>query len=245
MQAGTKRKASPKALPKPRRSDTSGAGLPGAALHSNRGAPSTSRQNSTPSQIVPSRGCAAVCGTAKPDWKGMPPTLLLLIAGGRLSAGHGGQYLPPAPIHLAPIHAATVHPALVQRAQIQQAIAHHPSYLFQPQRSSAQAYHASTPIQPGFLQACTWRQGTRQSPRGQEPPAPEPEPVPQAQKLQQPQRSSAATCLQMRRSAHRRRAHVQRKLSLNSLAPNPHVTAGHQGPGKTRQQMQRLGPGQT
>ena len=179
----------------------------------------------------------------------MPPTLLIIPAGGRLSAGHAGQYLPPAPIHLAPIHlapihAATVHPALVLRAQIQQAIAHHPSYLFQPQRSSAQAYHASTPIQPGFLQACTWRQGTRQSPRGQEPPAPEPEPVPQGQKLPQPQRSSAATCLQMRRSAHRLRAYVQRNLSLNSLAPNPHVSAGHQGPGKARQQMQRLGPGQ-
>ena len=174
----------------------------------------------------------------------MLPTLLIPPAGGRLSAGHAGQYLPPAPIHLAPIHAATVHPALVLRAQIQQAMAHHPSYLFQPQRSSAQAYHASTPIQPGFLQACTWRQGTRQSPRGQEPPAPEPEPAPQGQKRPQPQRSSAATCLQMRRSAHRRRAYVQRNLSLNSLAPNPHVAAGHQGPGKARQQMQRLGPGQ-
>lgn len=169
---------------------------------------------------------------------------MILPAGGRLSAGHAGQYLPPAPIHSAKVHPALVQRAQVQRAQVQRAIAHHPSYLFQPQRSSAPACHASTPTQPGFPLACTWRQGTRQSARGQEPPAPEPEPAPQGQKRPQPQRSSAATCLQMRRSARRRRAHVQRKLSLNSLAPNPHVAAGHQRPGKARQQMQRLGPGQ-
>ncbi len=174
----------------------------------------------------------------------MLPTLLILPAGGRLSAGHAGQYLPPAPIHAATIHAATVHPALVLRAQIQQAMAHHPSYLFQPQRSSAPACRASTPTQPGFLQACTWRQGTRQLPKEQEPPAPEPGPAPQGQRLPQLQISSAATCLRMRRSAHRLRAHVQRNFSLNSLAPNPHVPAGNQGPGKARQQMQRLGPGQ-
>lgn len=165
---------------------------------------------------------------------------MILPAGSRLSAGHAGQYLPPAPIH-----SAKVHPALVQRALVQRAIAPHPSYPFQPQRSSAPACHASTPTQPGFPLACTWRQGTRQSARGQEPPAPEPEPAPQEQKLPQPQRSSAATCLQMRRSARMQRAHVQRKLSLNSLTPNPHVAAGHQHPGKARQQMQRLGPGQT
>ena len=184
----------------------------------------------------------------------MPPTLLIIPAGGRLSAGHAGQYLPPAPIHLAPIHlapihlapihAATVHPALVLRAQIQQAIAHHPSYLFQPQRSSAQAYHASTPIQPGFLQACTWRQGTRQSPEEQEPPAPERAPEPRGQRPPPRQKQSAATCLQMRRNAHMRSAQSQQIFSLNSLAPNPYVTACHQGPGKARQQMQRLWPGQ-
>lgn len=118
-------------------------------------------------------------------------TLLVVPAGSRLSAGHAGQYLPPAPIHFAPIRSAQVH----------QAIAPHPSYLFQPQRSSAPACRASTPTQPGFLQACTWRQGTRQLPKEQEPPAPEPEPAPQGQRLPQLQISSTATCLQMRRSA--------------------------------------------
>lgn len=165
--------------------------------------------------------------------------MMILAVGSRHPEGLADWHLPPAPVHSAPIHSATVHLALVQRA-----IAPHPSYPFQPQRSSAPAYHASMPTQPDFPLAYTWRQDTRQSPKGQEPPAPEPGPVPQGQRLQQPQISSAATCLQMRSNARRQHVHCQRKFSLNSLAPNPHVAAGHQGPGKARQQMQRLGPGQ-
>ena len=185
------------------------------------------------------RGEGRQAEAARPCFAALP-TWLLLPAGWHSSAGLVGWRLPPVQVHSYLVHSGLVHAAPSHRS-----IAQRPLYPCQPQCSSAPAYRASTPTQPGFLQACTWRLGTRQSAKGQVPPAPEPRPAQQEQRPPQPQKSSAATCLQMCRNAHRRCARGQQKLSLNSLAPNPHVAAGHQRPGKPSQKMQRLGPGQT